>query len=306
MVKENFGLIPKTAVGQVIMHVQHAERIHRPHEAGIDELISFSVVSQPSVEVEPTCSDDVMITPELYRRTLRAPDSGTELAAWKHLAGFLTQEPRVVFEQLAEVLVRACHADSAGATLEERRDSSGNLQWVSAAGQLAPRHRHRVSGHSPSGAVIASQRAELFCRPDRFYASLRHDMPRFEELLVVPWQLGSGRRGAVWIASHSPGRHFDSEDLRMIESLARFANVGMQRSQSEESRRSHEAYASAARVANELAHEINNPLQALINSLHLVSLSEKDEHLTQARVQAMRLARLVQGVLDVKRLDEPT
>ncbi len=148
MVKENFGLIPKTAVGQVIMHVQHAERIHRPHEAGIDELISFSVVSQPSVEVEPTCSDDVMITPELYRRTLRAPDSGTELAAWKHLAGFLTQEPRVVFEQLAEVLVRACHADSAGATLEERRDSSGNLQWVSAAGQLAPRHRHRVSGHS--------------------------------------------------------------------------------------------------------------------------------------------------------------
>ncbi len=91
----------------------------------------------------------------------------------------------------------------------------------------------------------------------------------------------------------------------MIESLARFANVGMQRSESEESRRSHEAHASAARVANELAHEINNPLQALINSLHLVSLSVDDEHLVQARVQAMRLAQLVQSVLNVNRLNEP-
>ncbi len=287
------------------MHVQYADRTRAFSKGGIDEPVPAVIAPQPLLPDVPICPDDVMITSELYRRTLRAPDSGTELAAWKHLAEFLTAEPRVVFEQLAEVLIQACSADSAGVTLQERRDSSGDLQWVSVAGQLAPKHLHRVPGHSPSGTVIGRQRAELFGRPDRFYASLHHDTLRFEELLVVPWQLGSGRRGAVWIAAHSSGRHFDSEDLRMIESLARFANVGMQRSQLEESQRSHEAYASAARVANELAHEINNPLQALINSLHLVSLPGEDEHLLQARVQAMRLARLVQGVLNVNRLDEP-
>ena len=220
------------------------------------------------------------------------------------MSQFLTTEPHVVFEQLAENLVRACKADSAGVTLQDRRDASGDLQWVSAAGQLAPRHHQRVSGHSPSGTVIARQRTELFRRPERFYADLHHSALRFEELLVVPWRLGSGRRGTVWIAAHNSGRHFDAEDLRMIESVARFANVSMQRSESEESQRSHAAHVSAARLANELAHEVNNPLQALINSLHLVSFPADDEYLVQARVQATRLARLVQSVLNVSRRDE--
>ncbi len=287
------------------MHVEDLETLEAFSIGGIDEPVPAIIAPQPLLPDEPICPDDVMITSEMYRRTPRAPDSGTELAAWKHLSEFLTTEPRVVFQQLAEVLIQACSADSAGVTLQERRDSSGDLQWVCVAGQLAPKHLPHLPGHSPSGTVIGRQRAELFGRPDRFYTSLQHFTLRFEELLVVPWQLGSGRRGAVWIAAHSPGRHFDLEDLRMMESLARFANVGMQRSQLEESRRSHEAYASAARVANELAHEINNPLQALINSLHLASLAGEDEHLLQARLQAMRLARLVQGGLNVKRLDEP-
>jgi len=164
--------------------------------------------------------------------------------------------------------------------------------------------RNWLHGNTWPNSLLPANEPSFLAGPDRFYAAFRHYTLKFEELLVVPWQLEFGRRGAVGIAAHSPGRHFDLKDLRMIESLARFANVGMQRSKSEGSRRSHEAYASAARVANELAHEINNPLQALIHSLHPVSLRE-DEHLLQARLQAMRLARLVQGALNVKRLDEP-
>jgi len=128
--------------------------------------------------------------------------------------------------------------------------------------------RNWLHGNTWPNSLLPANEPIFLAGPDRFYATFRHYTLKFEELLVVLWQLEFGRRGAVGIAARSPGRHFDLKDLRIIESLARFANVGMQRSKLEGSRRSHEAYASAARVANEFAHEINNPLQALIHSLH--------------------------------------
>ena len=108
---------------------------------------------------------------------------------------------------------------------------------------------------------------------------------------------GMGRSGS----RHNPMIHFDAEDLRLVESLAKFASLVMQRNETEESRRSHEALTSAARLANQLAHQINNPLQALMNLLHLVPLSVGDEYLEEARIQARQLGQAVQSVLEVQR-----
>jgi signal transduction histidine kinase len=180
------------------------------------------------------------------------------------------------------------------------------LSWVSGAGELTPKPLHRVSRDSPCGRVMELQRTEVFQRPERFYPSLQHNTFRFEELVAVPWQVPDGRVGTVWIASHDRTRHFDPEDLRLIESLTQFARLAMQRSGSEESRRSYEALTSAVRLANELAHEVNNPLQALMNSLYLVPLSFDNEHLLQASVQARRLTEAVQSVLRIKRADAPS
>jgi len=126
-----------------------------------------------------------------------------------------------------------------------------------------------------------------------------------EELLVVPWKLSSGRRGAIWLAHHDCDRHFNPEDLRVVTTLSDFARHALQRSYSEETRPSSEALASASRVANHLAHEVNNPLQALINSLYLAASGPEDEHVLQAQRQADRLVGLVRSVLDVKRQEEP-
>ena len=286
------------------MFVQHAERPNRSqYNDGVDGPLPFLVAPLSRANTEPTCADDVIITPELCKRMPRAANSVAELAAWKLLAQVLPADPSTIFNHLAEALVQACDADSAGVTLEERRDPSGELRWVGAAGQLAPRDHDRMPRHSPSGTVIERQHAELFCRPDSFYPSLQRGVSRVEESLVFPWQLKSGRRGAVWIISYDPSRHFDLENLRMVESLATFVDLVMRHSDSEEGRRSQEALASAARLANELAHAINNPLQALINSLHLISLPLNEEHLLQARIQAGRLSELVEGILQVRRLN---
>jgi len=287
------------------MMARNRQRTDYPHRDASDEkLIPLIVACYALTENTPTCAEDVMITSEFYRRGTRTQNPAIELDALHHLAQFLAAEPELLLHELAAVLVRACDAESAGVTLEERRDTLEELQWASAAGQLMPKHRHRISRHSPSGAVVDRQQTQLFRRPERFYTGLLREMRNFEELLVVPWQLSSGRRGTIWIASHEPSKHFDPEDLRLLKALGNFTRFALQRNGSEESLRSCEALASATRLANKLAHEINNPLQALMNSLYLVLPSVHDEHLLQACVQARRLAELVQSVLEVKRLDE--
>ena len=121
---------------------------------------------------------------------------------------------------------------------------------------------------------------------------------------MIPWQLSSGRKGAVWVALHDQHRHFDPEDLRFVTTLAQYAKQELERSHSEETRRSCETLASAARLANRPAHEANNPLQALVNSLYLALHLPAEEHVDQARVQADRLVQLVRSVLELKRQDE--
>ena len=268
---------------------------------GSQQLHPSLLKSQALFERMPRCVDDVIITSEFQRRKTKALHPALELAALKHLTNFLTAEPMVVLNELATVLVQVCDAGSAGITLEERRHASETLQCVSAAGQLACEKLEWVPRHSPSGMVIDSNRLEVFRRPERFFFGLRNGLHSIEEMLVVPWELSSGRKGTIWVALHDRDRHLNPEDLRMVSTLADFARQALQRSHSEETRRSCETLASAARVANQLAHEVNNPLQALINSLYLVSPASENEHVLEARQQADRLVALVRSVLEVKR-----
>jgi len=132
------------------MIVGNRQRTDHTHSNASDEnLIPLIVACGTLSGATPTCAEDVMITSEFYRRATRTPDLAIELDALHHLAQFLTTEPEFLLHELAAVLVRACNAESAGVTLEERRDSLAELQWASAAGQLKPKHRHRISRHSP-------------------------------------------------------------------------------------------------------------------------------------------------------------
>ncbi len=279
-------------------------REHRVFPDGLQQLHPSVPKSRPD-EGLPTCAEDVIITSEFQRRRTRPENPALELAALKHLTNFLSTGPFIVFNQLATVLVQVCDAGLAGVTLEQRRHRRDTLQCVGAAGQLASDQLEWVARHSPCGTVIDTWRAELFRRPERFFTAMRKGSATIEELLVVPWQLSSGRRGAIWLAHHDPHRHFNPEDLRLVTTLSDFARHALQRSHSEETRRSCEALASAARVANQLAHEVNNPLQALINSLYLISPAPHDEHLPEAQVQAERVAQLVRSVLELKRKTAP-
>lgn len=271
---------------------------------GLQRLHPSITRSQTSND-RPLCVEDVIITAEFQRRKTRPENPAVELAAFKHLTNFLSTSPFNVLHQLAAVLMKVCDAGSAGITLEERRGTMNTLQCVGAAGQLASTHLEQVAQQSPCGRVVDTWRTELFRRPKRFFAALTQGEATIEELLVMPWELSSGRRGAIWLAHHDPHSHFDPEDLRLVTTLGDFARHALQRSHSEETRRSCETLASATRVANQLAHEVNNPLQALINSLYLIPRGPQDEHLDEACLQAARVTELVRTVLEISREPDP-
>jgi PAS domain S-box-containing protein len=78
--------------------------------------------------------------------------------------------------------------------------------------------------------------------------------------------------------------------------------------QSEEAMRRSEKLATAGRLAASIAHEINNPLEAVINLLYLArqDSSHTDEYLTMAEQEIGRVARLAQQTLGLVRESSST
>ena len=86
--------------------------------------------------------------------------------------------------------------------------------------------------------------------------------------ILLPWHV-EDMRGTIFIISHSRDEAFDREELHLMQVMANFADMGI-RQQRQQERLLKQAQSDAAvAMANELAHEINNPLQSLTNTLFL-------------------------------------
>lgn len=64
---------------------------------------------------------------------------------------------------------------------------------------------------------------------------------------------------------------FDQDDCRLITILADFAVMGVRQQRQQAMLMQQASAAAAAEMANDLAHEINNPLQSLTNLLYLAA-----------------------------------
>ena len=139
-------------------------------------------------------------------------------------------------------------------------------------------------------------------------------------ILCVPLVIRDHVIGAIELVNKLEGE-FDLEDLELLKSMASTVAVALEnarlytelaefareleRSQSQLVRA--ERMAAAGKLAASLAHEINNPLQAIQNCLHLIaergSLEEgkRQTYLSMAGEEVQRLIALVQRMLDFYR-----
>jgi DNA-binding CsgD family transcriptional regulator len=173
--------------------------------------------------------DAVIITDELSTRPLRRPDYEIENRAMVALAEELSNSPETILQRLAAVTLDLCQAGSAGISLLVQEPVGLFFRWPAIAGAW----RHQVGGGTPRnfgpcGVVLDTNAPQLFSHPARYYSYLEPVTPPLIEVLLIPFYVNHQAVGTIWVVSHDEARKFDSEDLRRMSSLTKFACAAYQ------------------------------------------------------------------------------
>jgi PAS domain S-box-containing protein len=171
--------------------------------------------------------ESILRMEEFHRRPCRPPDYEKENRALGALMSALVASPATILQTLAEKVVEALPADSAGLSLLTKDEKS--FYWPAIAGAWQP---HIGGGtprdFGPCGDVLDRNTSMLFTHWERCYPYLRPATPLAEEGLLVPFYVNGKAVGTIWAIAHNDRRKFDAEDLRLLESLGRFASAAYQ------------------------------------------------------------------------------
>jgi signal transduction histidine kinase len=175
----------------------------------------------------------ILCTEELFNRPSRPPDHTVENSALVALASALADSPRTILQTLADKVLEILHADSAGLSLLTKDEE--RFYWAAIAGAW---HPHIGGGtprdFGPCGDVLDHNRSMLFSHWERRYPYLSVAVPLADEGLLVPFYVNGKAVGTIWAIAHEPHRKFDTEDLRLLESMGRFASAAYQIAESNE------------------------------------------------------------------------
>lgn len=173
---------------------------------------------QQTVSVE-----QILANEEFAKRPSRAPDHQLENEALRDLARKLGQSPRVAMQGLVEQALRICGAESAGISIAELEGDREIFRWHAVAGQLAPFLNGTMPrDFSPCGEVVRRRETLLMRHMIRHYGYVEQLNMPLPEVMLVPFFHQDQPIGTIWVVSHSGQRGFDSEDRRLLESLATF------------------------------------------------------------------------------------
>jgi GAF domain-containing protein len=171
--------------------------------------------------------ESILRTEELYRRPWRPPNYENENRGLVALVSALADSPCTILQTLAEGVLEVLQADSAGLSLLTKDEK--RFYWAAIAGAWQP---HIGGGtprdFGPGGDVLDRNIPMLFTHWERRYPYLRPATPLAEEGLLVPFYVNGKAVGTTWAIAHTNHRNFDAEDLRLLESLGRFASAAYQ------------------------------------------------------------------------------
>jgi GAF domain-containing protein len=171
--------------------------------------------------------ESILRTERLRARPQRSPDHESENRALASLVQALADSPRTILQTLADKVLEVLRAGSAGLSLLTKNGE--RFYWTAIAGLWSP---HLGGGtprdFGPCGDVLDRNAPLLFTHWERRYPYLATATPLAEEGILVPFHVEGKAVGTIWAISHDPHRKFDSEDLRLLESLGRFASAAYQ------------------------------------------------------------------------------
>lgn len=190
----------------------------------------------PNIEhtksVPGTSLEAVLRNEELDERPTRQPNRELEHGALDSLTRHLETSPQTILQALADTMLRVFQSDSAGVSLVNEQIQ--RFEWPAIAGVWAP---HIGGGtprsFGPCGDVLDHNMPLLYKSLQDRYTYFK-SVAAVQEALLVPFYQKGKAVGTIWVVTHEPphdsnsrgratGGQFDREDLRMLESLGRFA-----------------------------------------------------------------------------------
>lgn len=172
--------------------------------------------------------ESILCTEELNRRPSRQPDHDKENRALTTLIGALASSPHTILQTLADTILEVLDCGSAGVSLLSK-DGGKRFYWPAIAGAW----KQHIGGGTPRdfgpcGDVLDRNATLLFQHLERRYTYFQPVTPLVEEALLVPFYVAGEAMGTIWAVAHDPGRTFDAEDQRQLESMGRFASAAYQ------------------------------------------------------------------------------
>jgi hypothetical protein len=225
------------------------------------------------LEVIDLLSDSQFATRKLHDRNV-----SLQMAGLQRLCHAFVEDPESILQELVKAAVELCGADSAGISIEREDGTEKEFyHWIATAGVYSD-FLNAILPRYPSacGVCLELGRPQLFRVSKRFFEILGVEAPLVTDGLLLPWQV-DGTRGTVFIMAHERDQAFDADDLRMMQMLADFAAMGFRHQRQQKKLIEQERAAAAAAMANQLAHQINNPLQSLTNVVYLAAQGQAGE-----------------------------
>ena len=245
---------------------------------------------------------DIQSDASFAARHFHARDMATQMEGMQRIARAFVEHPEMVLQELVNVAVEFCGADSAGISLErDGRTDNDYYHWVATAGQYSGFLNAALPRYpSACGVCLERGRPQLFRVTQPFFDILGVEAPLVTDGILLPWQ-ADDTRGTIFIMAHGRTEAFDLNDCRLMQVLADFAAMGVKQQRQQKLLLEQASAAAASSMANVLAHRINNPLQSLTNVLYLAAEGHHGEEARglgeQASADLRRLSELVQELL---------
>jgi len=246
---------------------------------------------------------DLLSDESFRQRSGRKRDLEQPFGALSRIARVFAERPDDVLQELVEIAVTCCGAESAGISLEEP-DETGKptFRWVAISGTFAEYLGGRTPRFfSPCGTCLDSGRPQLYTVSQPYYDFLGVTAEPITDGMLIPWET-EGIRGTIWAVAHRSGEVFELQDYRLLQSLADFIAIIMRQRKSDALARAAARAEASAERAHSMAHEINNPLQKLTNIIFLAHQggANSGAYLDEAVFELAELSERVKGLLALK------
>ncbi len=195
-----------------------------------------------------------------------------QMEGLQRLSHALLEKPETILQELVHAAVDLCNADSAGISIEKQGGGDEDFyHWVATAGNYSG-FLDAILPRYPSACGVCLERgnAQHFTVSKKFFEILGVEAPVVTDGILLPWKTEE-TRGTIFVMAHGRTEAFDEGDARLMGMLADFAAMGFKQQRQHARLVAQERVAAAAQMANELAHQINNPLQSMTNTAYLVA-----------------------------------